>query len=273
MTGIYTPPGPYDPSRRYRKAETAVIRSDTMTRGNCPGQDTRNWKPGDIFTVVCPSCGGTVEFFKDDVSRTCRCTNRVENPRLAAGCARWCDHAEQCLGRVSETAGTAGPTPPFRDEFVTAMIGQFGDDTRRINHALAVFDHAEEIRKIEGGDALVVTAAALLHDIGIQEAERIYGSPAPRYQEQLGPPIARFIMEGLAIDGATIEHVARIVGSHHSAGDIDTVEFRIIWDADALVNLRDEGPPRSRERWEKTIKKVFKTEAGKNRAIRIFIGE
>jgi HD superfamily phosphodiesterase len=152
------------------------------------------------------------------------------------------------------------------------MVDQFGDDTRRIDHALAVFSHADKIRDIEGGDALVVTAAALLHDIGIQEAERIYGSNAPRYQEQLGPPIARRIMEDLEIGPATVEHVTRIVGSHHSAGDIDTIEFRIIWDADALVNLADEGPARTADQWEKTIGKVFKTDAGRERAGKIFIG-
>ena len=33
----------------------------------CPGQDMRYWKPGDIFNAKCPKCGGTVEFFKDEV--------------------------------------------------------------------------------------------------------------------------------------------------------------------------------------------------------------
>jgi hypothetical protein len=96
---------------------------------------------------------------------------------------------------------------------------------------------------------------------------------APRYQEQLGHPIARCIMEDLTIDEATIQHVTRIVGSHHSAGDIDTIEFRIIWDADALVNLMDEGPPRLPGQWEKTIEKIFRTGAGRKLAGRALIGE
>ncbi len=210
-----------------------------MTRGICPGQDTRYWKPGDIFEVVCPSCGGKLEFFKDDVSRKCGCGIRVENPRVGPGCAQWCGHAAECLGTQPGTAGNPGAAP-LRARLIAAMVEQFGTDEKRIHHALSVLSHAEAVRAIEGGDALVVTAAALLHDIGIQEAERIYGSPAPRYQEELGPPIARYIMEELGMDEATVEHVVRIVGSHHSARDIDTIEFRIIWDADALVNLADE---------------------------------
>ncbi len=241
-----------------------------MTRTICPGQDTRYWKPDDIFTIPCPQCSTAVEFFKDDVSRTCRCGQRIENPKLGTGCARWCGQAAECLGHAPGAAdGTE--KPPLRARLAAAMITQFGDDTKRIDHALAVLAHAERIHAAEGGDAPVVVAAALLHDIGIQEGERIYGSNAPRYQEMLGPPIARRIMEDLSMDEKTIEHVVRIVGSHHSAKDIDTIEFRIIWDADALVNLADEGPPRTPVQWKKKIEKVFRTAAGKAIAETIFL--
>jgi hypothetical protein len=243
-----------------------------MTRGICPGQDTRYWKPGDIFEVACPSCGAKLEFFKDDVSRQCVCGCRVENPGVALGCARWCGHAAECLGAEPGTGQESG-APPLRARLIAAMVEQFGSDEKRIRHALSVLSHAEAVRTTEGGDPLVVTAAALLHDIGIQEAERIYGSPAPRYQEELGPPIARYIMEGLGMDGAIVEHVVRIVGSHHSARDIDTIEFRIIWDADALVNLADEQQDRPAQWWEGTIARVFRTGAGGQRARRIFIGD
>jgi hypothetical protein len=65
----------------------------------CPGQDTRNWKPGDIFESPCPGCGMPVEFFKDEAMRRCKgCGRRVRNPRLDLGCAEWCEHAAECLG-------------------------------------------------------------------------------------------------------------------------------------------------------------------------------
>ncbi len=70
-----------------------------MNKTMCPGQDTRYWRPGDIFNVACASCGNDVEFFKDDAKRRCsRCGALVQNPRLSAGCARWCGHAKECLG-------------------------------------------------------------------------------------------------------------------------------------------------------------------------------
>jgi len=65
----------------------------------CPGQDTRHWKPGDIFEVKCPSCGVLIEFFKDDTRRRCKdCKKWVANPKLDLGCIEWCKFVEQCVG-------------------------------------------------------------------------------------------------------------------------------------------------------------------------------
>ena len=70
----------------------------------CPGQDRRNWRPEDIFEVPCRGCGAAVELFKDDVRRRCpRCGAVVTNPRIALGCAQWCDHAEECIGHAPIT--------------------------------------------------------------------------------------------------------------------------------------------------------------------------
>src|SRR4030065_1663962 len=66
----------------------------------------------------------------------------------------------------------------------------FGDDMRRIAHALEVASHALRIRAAEGGDRAIVMMASLLHDVGIKPAEERYGSGAGLYQEKLGPPIA-----------------------------------------------------------------------------------
>lgn len=65
----------------------------------CPGQDTRYWKPGDIFEIKCPFCNKDIEFFKDDVKRKCdNCGSTIPNPKLDMGCLEWCKFAEQCAG-------------------------------------------------------------------------------------------------------------------------------------------------------------------------------
>ena len=69
-----------------------------MSTTRCPGQDTAFWKPGDIFEITCPKCGCTIEFFKNDASRTCRCGEKFANPKLNTDCAQWCKYADKCLG-------------------------------------------------------------------------------------------------------------------------------------------------------------------------------
>ncbi len=152
-----------------------------------------------------------------------------------------------------------------------AMREYFGADQRRIDHALRVAGYAEEILRNEPGNLELVMAAALLHDIGIREAERKYGSSAGDLQEQEGPPVARNILSSLGYDGIFIDEVCAIIASHHSPGEIDTANFRVIWDADWLVNIPDEVGLDDRSRVEKIIDKVFLTATGKKVAQSIYL--
>ncbi len=69
----------------------------------CPGQSLQQWKPEDIFDLPCPVCGTEIEFWKDDVTRTCSlCEQVIPNPRLDLGCAQWCRYAKECLSQVAE---------------------------------------------------------------------------------------------------------------------------------------------------------------------------
>ena len=158
------------------------------------------------------------------------------------------------------------------EQLITAMKEVFGDDARRINHALAVLNHARQIMKEEQNvDSGVVVAAAVLHDIGIHEAEKKYGSSAGAYQEKEGPPIAEPIMKKIGMGEERVEHVKKIIANHHSARDIDTREFRILWDSDWLVNIPDEYPDMDKATLTRKIEKIFKTEAGKRMAYEMFI--
>ena len=239
-----------------------------MDQFRCPGQDMRYWKPEDVFDVCCPHCKSEVEFFKDEPFQKCpSCGKRVRNPKIDLGCAKWCEYAKECLG----VAPDSDDIESMCDRLIARMKETFGDDQRRIDHALKVLGYAGEIQAAEGGDPLTVRAAAILHDIGIHEAQRKHGSTAGRHQEAEGPPIARAILERLELDQSTIDHVCRIIGSHHSANDIDTPEFRIVWDADWLVNIPVEHADASPEKLGNLIVRVFKTSHGRNMAEELFL--
>jgi len=228
------------------------------------------WTPKDVFEIPCGHCSAEVEFFKDDAKRRChRCGNLVRNPKLNLGCAQWCEHAKECLGYdpKERLAEAEAGEESLLDQLIAAMKGVFKTDQKRITHALKVLDWAQRILVAEGGaDPKVVLAAAVLHDIGIHEAKRKHGASAGRFQELEGPPIAEPLMRESGLDDESIEHVKKIIANHHSARDIDTPEFRIIWDADWLVNLPDAFPDKDGDSLARSIEKIFKTGTGKNLA-------
>jgi len=238
----------------------------------CPGQDSRYWKPGDIFETKCPKCGQEIEFFKNDTSRRCNnCGYRFLNPQMDFGCASYCQYAEQCLGDLPPEL-MAQKEDLLKDRVSIEMKKYFGKDFRRIGHATKVARYAEQIGKDEKGNLAVILPAAYLHDIGIKEAERKYWSTAARYQEEEGPPIAREILIKLGAQEELIEEVCDIVGHHHHPRAEETINFKVLYDADLIVNLEEnqKEKPSKPERMEQIIEKSFLTESGRRLARDVF---
>ncbi len=234
----------------------------------CPGQDRRYWEAGAIFEVDCPQCGRPVEFFKDETKRKCRhCGHLFVNPQMDFGCASYCKYAAQCLGDLPPEL-IAQRDDLLKDRVALEMKRTFGRDFKRIAHATKVARYAESLVKAERGDPAVVLAAAYLHDIGIQEAERKYNSTAARYQEQEGPPIAREILTRLGARAELIDEVCDLVGHHHHPRESETVNFKCLYDADLIVNLeeRRKEQPIAPERLEQLIAGSFFTDSGRKLA-------
>jgi HD superfamily phosphodiesterase len=123
------------------------------------------------------------------------------------------------------------------------MIQYFGGDNRRINHALKVHSLAKTIAQLEQmppEELQVLETAAILHDIGIKEAERQYNSTAGNYQELLGPPIARELLAEFNWDEPFLNRVCFLIGNHHSYSKIDHLDFQILVEADFLVNINED---------------------------------
>ena len=248
-----------------------------MPLSNCPGQEKRFWKSDDLFDAPCPNCGQVLEFWKNEPRRRCfACRKNVLNPKLDLGCAKWCKHAADCLGYSPEALAADS----LADSIVAEMKKVFGEDRRRIAHSLEVLGYAELILTAhllagEPADPLVVKAAAVLHDIGIPEALRKHGSAAPEFQELEGPPIAGAILAKFPIDAARVNHVLRIVATHHTPGELQlgSPEFRILWDADQLANAMERPPGPDRSKVEEYLQATFRTDAGRTLAARKLMGE
>ena len=239
----------------------------------CPGQDSRYWQSNAIFESICPKCGAAVEFFKDDTTRKCdACGHRMLNPKMDFGCASYCEYAEQCLGNLPPEL-VAQKEDLLKDRVAVEMKRYFKSDFKRIGHAMRVARHAETIGRGERGNLAVILCAAYLHDIGIHEAERKYQSTAAKYQEKEGPAIAESILKKLGAKDALASEVVNIVGHHHHPRDRETTNFKVLYDADLIVNLEEKHKesPISSEQLAGIIEKSFLTESGRMEAGKVLL--
>jgi hypothetical protein len=141
-----------------------------MEQMKCPGQDTRFWKPGDIFVAECPKCGAEIEFFKDDTRRRCAwCGHLFYNPKIELGCAEWCQYAEKCVPDLVKAKKAAQTFKEILAEQVKTLLKEDSRDWALTERGLAL---AQDLLKAEGGDPKVVLAATLLHRVEAEEARK-----------------------------------------------------------------------------------------------------
>jgi len=147
---------------------------------------------------------------------------------------------------------------------IKKMIDYFQSDVRRINHSLKVFDFAQiiyEDQSIDKKTKDIISYTAILHDIGIKQAENKYNSSIGKYQEIEGPSIARKMLSDLKLSEEIINRVCFIIGNHHSYTKINGIDFQIIVEADFLVNIFEDNMNK------KAIKNIhdsiFKTDSAK----------
>jgi HD superfamily phosphohydrolase YqeK len=239
----------------------------------CPGQDTQYWQEGAIFDVKCPKCSHKVEFFKDDTTRKCgNCGHRFINPKMDFGCASYCQYAEQCIGDLPPEL-LAQKEDLLKDRVAIEMKRHFKSDFKRIGHATRVARYAERIGKSEGGNLAVILSAAYLHDIGIVEAEKKYGSTAAEYQQKEGPPIAESILTKLGAKEELIEEVCDIIGHHHQPRSDDSLNFKVVYDADLLENTdeKQKENPADPAKLADRIEKIFLTQSGRKVAREVLL--
>lgn len=143
------------------------------------------------------------------------------------------------------------------------MITYFGNDVRRINHALKVYSFARLIALQEDASEdqlFIIEAASLLHDIGIKVSEEKYNSSSGKYQELEGPSVASELLQYMTIQTEQLERIRFLIGSHHSYSKIDNIDFQILVEADFLVNIFEDSL--DKYQIENIKNKYFKTNTG-----------
>lgn len=241
----------------------------------CPGIDIRNLK---VEEQLCKKCGYKVEMFSNEIKVICpKCKSDVYRENIPS-CIDWCSYAKQCIGQekyeqLKSKIELNKSKLDFKEKVLSEMINYFGDDIKRITHAMKVTYFAEKILQQEKtADRRVVIISAILHDIGIKQCELKYNSTDGQLQEKEGPLIAREILEKVGVKQEIIDEVCKIIASHHSHGEVDTLNFKILWDSDLLVNIEDNFNLDDKEKLIRTIDNNFLTSTGKQIAREKYLG-
>ncbi|NOX97375.1 MAG: HD domain-containing protein [Nitrospirae bacterium] len=240
-----------------------------MKLGFCPG--AQGLKQPQPEVVKCPSCSEEIEIWTDELQATCPNCKKIVTREAGASCLDWCSYAKECLGAEGYNKYMQNKAITVKGKLLKELELYFGDDKKRINHAQKVMHFAEELLKTEKCDWHIVIPASILHDIGIKEAERKYGSSAGPYQEKEGPAVAKGILLKMGLKKGDIEEICDIIAHHHSPGKIDTLNFKVLCDADWMVNLKDEVKTRDKDKLRRIIDKVFLTEAGRELAGKMYL--
>lgn len=152
----------------------------------------------------------------------------------------------------------------MHERLLTAAIEYDKGDPKRIQHFIKVHSFARLIGKQEKlSDEMMkaLETAAILHDIGIHEGERLYGRNDGEIQQKLGLVIAKEILESVGGYEDVAERVTHLIARHHTYTDIDGKDLQILIEADFIVNLYEDNASENAVR--NAYEKIFVTESGK----------
>ena len=240
-----------------------------QTPFECPGSKSIR-QPQPEF-IKCPFCAYEVEIWTDEIKAICPKCKKTVLRDAQASCLEWCKYAKECVGDDTYNKFMQNRTGVFKNELLKELENYFGKDTKRINHAKKVMGYAEELLKCEKADLHIVIPASILHDVGIKIAEEKYGSAAGNLQEKEGPEIARKMLLKVGFNKEAIEEICEIIAHHHTPGKINTQNFKVLYDADWLVNLKDEVDANDKTKLKQMMDKVFLTNTGKKLAQEIYL--
>lgn len=192
---------------------------------------------------------------------------------LFYGCRQFCQMAQREFPLFSEENAAShrqavlqiGRSRVMLKEQLILKMTEFNyGDPKRIQHFTKVYEYAHTIGRLEGLDEesqKILDIAAILHDIGIRPSEEKYGRCNGKLQEQEGPAYAKKMLEDFSeVTPEEIERVCYLIAHHHTYTDVDGEDYRILLEADFLVNAYEDDL--SKESICTFREKVFRTKTG-----------
>lgn len=160
---------------------------------------------------------------------------------------------------------------PLIHKVYVAMNALYAGDGRRMQHYTKVHSYAAFLGREAGLDEKTqetLEVAALTHDIAIHRCEALYGHCMGKVQEQHSQEVAEPFLQALGVDETVIDRVVFLLSHHHTFTGVDALDWRILLEADFLVNGLEEQLPKASLR--QAYDTVFQTVAGKQLCAQMF---
>lgn len=149
------------------------------------------------------------------------------------------------------------------NQVIRKMIDYSDGNIHDINHFLKVNAFAKIIcdgENVNNQTKEIVEVATILHDIACPLCRKKYGQADGKHQEIEGKTLAKEFLKSFNYSEKFIERICFLVSHHHTYWSVDGIDYRILLEADFLVNA-DEGGY-EKEAIKGMLKNVFKTQTG-----------
>lgn len=150
------------------------------------------------------------------------------------------------------------------NDMIIKMIKEAEGNQHDIAHFLKVYTYAKLIGEKEGLDdrtQKTLEIAAVIHDIACPLCREKYGNTNGKYQEKEGIALANKFLSESEVEEKMKERIIYLVSHHHTYSDVDGMDYRILLEADFLVNA-DESQM-SEQAVKNARETIFETKTGK----------
>ncbi len=113
-----------------------------------------------------------------------------------------------------------------------------------ISHFMKVWGYARSIgvlEKLSSDEQLILEIAAITHDIGCPICREKYGNTNGELQEKEGARIVVDFLRESGLSPSQTERVSYLVGHHHTLNGVNGSDYRILLEADYIVNAEECG--------------------------------
>ena len=150
-------------------------------------------------------------------------------------------------------------------EILNRMVAFSNGNLHDITHFMKVWGFARTIGALENlsdEEQLILEVAAITHDIGCPICREKYGNTNGELQEKEGARIVVDFLRESGLSQSQIERVSYLVGHHHTLNGVNGSDYRILLEADYIVNAEECGF--LAENIRNARAHIFRTTAGTN---------